>query len=92
MIFSRRFAAIPAHRIHRRIDKLLFGREYPEVHRFLDSMASLGGKHRALPPHDVWSLMIYTQDPQRILSGIIHILTDSMESKAKAKRSRKIKL
>ena len=81
---------MPSHRIHRLIDRLLLGEEQGDVHRFLDSLAFLGKSHRRLPPHDLFSLVIYARgDAKKLLAGLVHLMLDEAESKAKRSRARR---
>ena len=76
---------MPSHRIHKALDRLVFGEEFKDVHRFLDSLSFIGGRHRKYPPHDILSLLLYTRDPRKLISGYLHILLDSLEKSGKQK-------
>lgn len=71
---------MPSHRIHRALDRLIFGEEFKDVHKYLDALAGLGSRHRKVPPHDMLSLLLYTQDPKKLASGYLHMLLDSLEA------------
>jgi len=68
---------MPSHKMHRALDRLIFGEEFKDVHKFLDSLATLGSKHRRYPPHNMLSLLLYTQEPRKLISGFLHILLDN---------------
>ncbi|MCR6691571.1 MAG: hypothetical protein MRT15_04205 [archaeon YNP-LCB-003-016] len=71
---------MPSHRVHKLIDRLILGRSYGRVHRYMDSLSFLGPWHRFLPPHDPFSLLIHAENPQEIFSGLMHISTDILSS------------
>ena len=77
------------HREHRLIDKLLLGREFRDVHVWMDEPYRwLGRKHRVLR-HDPITLMIkYYDDPERLTSGLLHIIADRVGSKVKRRKNR----
>lgn len=68
---------MPSHRVHRLIDRMLLGREYPSVHRFLDEpYRILGPRHRILR-HDLLTILaLASQDPVLGVSALLHVLTD----------------
>jgi hypothetical protein len=82
------FNIVPSHRVHKLIDRLILGRSYGRVHRYMDSLPFLGPWHRLLPPHDPISLLIYADSPKEILSGVLHLSLDlaSTEVKKRFKR------
>jgi len=83
---------LPSHRVHRLIDRLLLGREYPEVHRYIDEPYKvLGPRHRVLR-HDLLTvLQLASIDPAYGASALLHILADYGSSylKRKARRGRR---
>jgi hypothetical protein len=82
---------LPSHRVHRFIDVVFLGRAYPHVHRWMDEPAwttSLGKRHRILR-HDVLSLLARFGVSEELLSGLLHILADSVESRVKALKRNK---
>jgi len=72
------------HRRHRKLDRILFGQEFPDVHKFLDSTYKISGKyHRRDFVHSPVSAILYgllSEDKQieRILSGLAHIIADEL--------------
>jgi hypothetical protein len=81
---------LPSHRVHRFIDMVFLGRAYPHVHRWMDEPAwttSLGKRHRILR-HDLLSLLARFGVSEELLSGLLHILADMVESKVKASKLR----
>ncbi len=73
------------HRRHRKLDRILFSEEFPDVHKYLDSTCKTSGKyHRRDFVHSPISAIIYgllAKDKQieRILSGLFHILADELK-------------
>jgi hypothetical protein len=78
---------MPSHKLHKYVDKLMFGKAYPEVHKALDKPCFwLGKKHRILF-HDPLSAMILaykaSNDSYGWLSGYMHTWLDKKCSKDK---------
>jgi len=73
------------HRRHRKIDRILFGEEFPDVHKHLDSTYKISGKyHRRDFVHSPISAILYglmSEDKkiERILSGLVHIIADELK-------------
>lgn len=67
------------HKDHRAIDKLLLGKEFPEVHSFMDAPAyHVGYGHRKYR-HDlrvVLFMALKHQDPRAGVSALLHIGAD----------------
>lgn len=80
---------MPSHRVHRLIDRVFLGREYPEVHRYLDEPYKwLGPRHRVLR-HDLLTVLsLAAVDPAYGASALLHILADYGSSYLKKKRGR----
>jgi hypothetical protein len=80
---------LPSHKVHRAVDRLLLGREYEDVHAWMDEpFRWLGPKHRILR-HDPLSIAVrYWNDPDRALSAFLHIATDGSVSKIKTYKYR----
>jgi len=75
---------MPSHRVHRLIDRVFLGREYPDVHRWMDApFKTLGRRHRVLRHSIPEVVAAYWWDPGRLASGILHIYTDKAESELK---------
>lgn len=77
------------HRQHRLLDRLLLGREYGDVHAWMDEPAKwLGPRHRVLRHSPLEVLLKYSNDPDRLASALLHILADKAESRLKPRRRR----
>jgi len=78
--------------VHRLVDRIFLGREYPEVHKWMDEpYRLLRGRHRILrhSPVEVIARFGFTD---RALSGLLHIATDFAHKEVRRKfRSRKRK-
>jgi len=77
---------MPDHRTHRAICRLLLGRSYSDVDKFLDSTYPISGrKHRQDWVHSVYGALIYAilndWDEKRFLAGLIHLMLDELEPK-----------
>jgi len=81
---------LPSHKTHRAVDRLLLGREYEDVHAWMDEpFRWLGPKHRILR-HDPLSIAVrYWNDPNRALSAFLHIVTDGVSSRCPHQRTRR---
>lgn len=78
------------HREHRALDRLLLGREYEDVHAWMDEPAKwLGPRHRVLRHSPIEVLMKYHDDPARLASALLHILADKADSKIKGGRGKR---
>ena len=73
---------MPAREIHLLDDRLLLGREFPEVHAYIDRPVKwMGKKHRRIR-HDLETVMLIlavTRDPLAAVSAIMHISRDRRE-------------
>jgi hypothetical protein len=70
---------VPSWRLHRLVDKIVLGREYPEVHRALDlPYLWLGPKHRILFHDPITATMMgyAIAGPRGALSALLHITLD----------------
>ena len=73
------------HRRHRKLDRILFGQEFPDVHKYLDSTCKISGKyHRRDFVHSPISAILYgltakDKKVERILSGLVHIIADELK-------------
>jgi hypothetical protein len=77
------------HREHRLLDRLLLGREYGDVHAWMDEPARwLGPRHRILRHSPLEVLVKYYNDPNRLASAMLHILADKAESRVRGGRRR----
>jgi len=70
------------HKVHRLIDLMYLGRQYPQVHRWVDApYKRLGKRHRILR-HDLLSAVIIAlklRDANAFRSAVLHYLTDGVE-------------
>jgi len=75
---------MPTHKVHRAIDRLLFGKEFPNVHRYADLI--LGKGHRKKWGHSIFHttlLYLLTKRKEYALSHMAHVMADRLESKNK---------
>ena len=67
------------HKQHRAIDKLLLGKEFPQVHQWMDQPAyRVGPGHRRFR-HDARAVVLMAlrhQDPRAGVSALLHIGAD----------------
>jgi len=71
---------MPPHRIHKKIDRIFLGKEYPDVHRDMDEPAKwLGKRHRILRHDPVYVFLRFAPDWNRVASGLLHIAADMAE-------------
>jgi len=70
---------MPSHEIHKRIDKLILGKEFPQVHEFLDKPAAWvkTGHRRFRHDEDIlgWVLLA-KRDVRAAASALLHLLAD----------------
>ena len=74
---------MPSHEEHRRITKLLLGKEYPEVHSHKDApVKKLGSRHRILRHDPLTNLALAAKsgDPGAFVAGALHDVTDAVDS------------
>jgi hypothetical protein len=78
---------LPKHKTHKSVDKIIFGKAYPEVHKAIDSgYAFLGPRHRRLfhtVPEAAIIGTLETGEIQGGVSGVVHVLLDRETSKHK---------
>jgi len=75
---------MPRHRIHRLIDRAVLGREYPDVHRWMDEPYKiLGKRHRVLRHSPLEVILRFYPDTDRVISGLLHIALDRIDSLAR---------
>jgi len=75
---------MPQHWIHRKINKLVLGKEYDEINKFADLIKGIN--HRKKWGHDIKHVALtylLTKDPKAALAHYLHILADEFESKLK---------
>ena len=74
------------HRAHRLLDRLVLGREFPDVHRWMDAPYRwLGPRHRLLRHSVAEVLLKYRGDPYRLASALLHIVADRASSRRRRK-------
>jgi hypothetical protein len=73
---------MPSHRVHRFMDKLYFGKEYPMVHRHMDEPYKYFKKNHRILFHNYASAYViarhYYPDSNAVWSGYMHIRTDEL--------------
>lgn len=70
---------MPAHIVHLIIDQLVLGREYPEVHKYMDSMQPyMQSKHREFLHDQATVREIAMLDIGAGYSAMLHIMLDSV--------------
>lgn len=84
---------MPSHRVHRRIDKVFLGREYPEVHRWMDKPYTVLGRRHRILRHDPLSILYLALiNPRYGASALLHVLADySYTTMKKYKRGKRRK-
>lgn len=66
------------------MDKLLLGREFPDVHLWMDEPYRWLGKRHRILRHDTLSVLIkYCDDPVRLTSALLHIACDKADTSRK---------
>ena len=69
------------HREHVAVDRLVLGRPYRDVHRWMDEpFRWLGPRHRALR-HDPLTLLLRYGLSGELASGLLHIVADRASSR-----------
>lgn len=71
---------MPDHRTHRIFERMILGKEFPDVDKTMDALAELGPRHRDLPPHDPMSLMMFANDPEKLRAAYLHYIVDKFDS------------
>lgn len=82
---------MPSHKLHRLLDRVVLGREYPWVHKLMDSPALLlGKKHRVLfhDPQTALLIALLSCDPKAGLSCLLHQWLDNLDSRLRHGRKR----
>ncbi len=84
---------MPKHEIHQLLDRILFGKPLPHVHRFIDEpFKVLKSRHRILR-HDLTTCLFLGLifGPKAFGSALMHILADKAESRLRRKTKRKFR-
>ena len=79
---------MPKHSIHRLVDKALLGKEYPQVHRYMDEPAKyLGARHRIARHNLATALLLFARykDPKAFMSSVLHTALDELDSGVKSR-------
>jgi len=75
---------MPSHYEHKRIDRLLTGREYPEVHKLLDIAHPFLGPHHRQVGHDqeavAIAFLLSGGDLGALVSAEAHIIVDQQDT------------
>jgi hypothetical protein len=75
---------MPSHKVHRILDRMIFGREYPDVHNLMDITAPVqGSHHRTSISHNPLFILAITRDRNKFLSAMLHQALDMNVSYAK---------
>jgi len=83
---------MPSHRTHKLIDRIFLGRPYDSVHKWMDEPVKyLGPRHRILRHSIPEILAKYWNDPERLMSAYLHLVTDFSHSEVKKKIRRRRK-
>jgi hypothetical protein len=78
---------MPSHKVHRLIDRIFLGEEFPDVHHWIDEPYKyLGRKHRILR-HTPIEIIAKYGFSKRAMSGLLHILADYGYTKVKRKHA-----
>lgn len=82
---------MPKHRTHRLVSKLILGKAYSNVDRWMDEPYRwLGRRHRVLR-HDPLSLYLRYGPTPEFLAGLLHVALDEGDSAVKRKLRRRAK-
>ena len=83
---------MPSHRTHKLIDRIFLHNEYKDVHEWMDGPVKyLGPRHRILRHSIPEILAKYWNDPRRLMSAYLHLVTDFSHSEVKKKIRRRRK-
>jgi len=78
---------MPSHKIHRMISKLVLGKDYRKLHKYLDMPFLVFGKRHRILFHDLLTVaMLQKVDPKLGAAAALHILLDSLERKGRMRK------
>ena len=78
------------HREHVALDKIVFGRSFRHVHRWMDEPYKwLGPRHRIVR-HDPLTLLAKYGLGDEFLAGVLHIIADASSSRRRPVRRRNL--
>lgn len=78
---------MPSHKLHRSLCKLILGKAYPEVDRFLDLVGVVGVRgHRRYLHTPLEAAVVSTVLTGSPLPGVLHITLDKMCNNRKTRR------
>jgi len=73
---------MPSHKIHAMMEKLVLGKTYLDVDRWIDEPYKyLGKRHRVLRHSPLEIMLKYHSDPNRLIAGLLHIALDYATSR-----------
>ena len=74
---------MPDHKLHRTLDILLFGRDFPEVHKLMDSLQPILQSNHRIAYHDMETVRWLAEHggPLAGAAGYYHILLDMYSDK-----------
>lgn len=77
----------PSHKTHRKVDKMILGKEFPEVHWYKDKpYKRLGPTHRKVRHDTTTNLLLgFLYGSEAFVSGTLHDLTDFAHTTVKKK-------
>ena len=70
---------IPERKIHLQDDRRILGREYAEIHKFMDRPSKYMGRRHRRVRHDLGTVLLIlfaTGDPRAAVSALMHIAHD----------------
>lgn len=82
---------MPDHRTHRRVERLLLGREFPWVHREKDALYPILGPRHRIYGHDfLFDLLLFLRsgDPRVLASALLHDALDMFLRSSGQKKKR----
>ena len=78
---------MPSHDVHLWCDRIFLGKEFRDVHAILDFPAIfLGAKHRILFHDPASVLILFGNDPERLMSALLHIAIDEAFTNMKIRK------
>ena len=65
---------MPSNKVHCALDRLFFGREFPDVHRKIDSAAARFGVFHRLVNHAPWDVLKFRPEERPVV--VLHHVAD----------------